>query len=76
MVFYTDEIEHVLDKQYQSEEKSLLFLLQGLNTDSDRFSKPAEFKVPFSLLYLENYTGCQICYCGYIRFVFTLWLNH
>lgn len=47
--FYTDEIEQVLHQQYQGEEKPLLFLLHGLNTDSHKFAEPAKFKVLFSL---------------------------
>ncbi|XP_059633078.1 uncharacterized protein LOC132275902 [Cornus florida] len=43
-VFYTDEIVKVLHDQYHSSEKPLLFLLHGLNTDSNNFSKPAEFE--------------------------------
>ncbi|XP_057968575.1 uncharacterized protein LOC131158040 [Malania oleifera] len=44
MVFYTDEIVRVLHKQYQGSGEPLLFLLHGLNTDSKKFSKPAEFE--------------------------------
>ncbi|GMN50708.1 hypothetical protein TIFTF001_019838 [Ficus carica] len=44
MVFYTDEIAEVLQNEYQESNKSLLFLLHGLNTDSDNYSKPAEFQ--------------------------------
>ncbi|KAH7657542.1 Xaa-Pro dipeptidase protein [Dioscorea alata] len=40
-VFYVDEIVQVLTDQYGESEKPLLFLLYGLNTDSDNFSKPA-----------------------------------
>lgn len=43
-VFYTDEIVKVLHDQYQGLEKPLLLLLHGLNTDSNKFSKPAEFE--------------------------------
>ncbi|KAM7519587.1 hypothetical protein LguiB_018549 [Lonicera macranthoides] len=44
MVYYTDEIVKVLHDQYQGSGKPLLFLLHGLNTDSNNFSKPAEFE--------------------------------
>ncbi|KAA8523222.1 hypothetical protein F0562_009645 [Nyssa sinensis] len=44
MVFYTDEIVKVLHDLYLGLGKPLLFLLHGLNTDSDKFSKPAEFE--------------------------------
>ncbi|KAF5788555.1 putative xaa-Pro dipeptidase [Helianthus annuus] len=42
--YYTDEITQVLNNQYQGSGKPLLFLLHGLNTDSQNFSKPAEFE--------------------------------
>nr|AKF43212.1 metallopeptidase M24 family protein [Pelargonium tetragonum] len=44
MIYYTDEIAQVLCDQYGGSGKPLLFLLHGLNTDSDNFSKPAEFQ--------------------------------
>ncbi|OMO91628.1 hypothetical protein COLO4_18232 [Corchorus olitorius] len=44
MVYYTDEITQVLVDQYKGSGKPLLFLLHGLNTDSNNFSKPAEFE--------------------------------
>ncbi|EOY30523.1 Metallopeptidase M24 family protein isoform 7, partial [Theobroma cacao] len=44
MVYYTDEIVQVLVDQYKGFGKPLLFLLHGLNTDSNNFSKPAEFE--------------------------------
>ncbi|OMO67327.1 hypothetical protein CCACVL1_20601 [Corchorus capsularis] len=44
MVYYTDEITQVLADQYKGSGKPLLFLLHGLNTDSNNFSKPAEFE--------------------------------
>ncbi|WMV37830.1 hypothetical protein MTR67_031215, partial [Solanum verrucosum] len=43
-VFYTDEIKEVLLDQYQATGAPLLFLLHGLNTDSNKYSKPAEFQ--------------------------------
>ncbi|XP_009792030.1 uncharacterized protein [Nicotiana sylvestris] len=43
-VFYTDEIKEVLSNQYQEMGTPLLFLLHGLNTDSNKYSKPAEFQ--------------------------------
>ncbi|CAB4318665.1 unnamed protein product [Prunus armeniaca] len=43
-VYYTDEITTVLHDEYQGSGKPLLFLLHGVNTDSDLFSKPAEFQ--------------------------------
>ncbi|POO00630.1 Aminopeptidase [Trema orientale] len=44
VVYYTDEISKVLQDEYQGSGKPLLFLLHGLNTDSNNFSKPAEFQ--------------------------------
>ncbi|XVE98028.1 hypothetical protein REPUB_Repub03eG0070000 [Reevesia pubescens] len=44
MVYYTDEIAQVLFDQYKGSRKPLLFLLHGLNTDSNNFSKPADFE--------------------------------
>ncbi|XP_059284363.1 uncharacterized protein LOC132037774 [Lycium ferocissimum] len=43
-VFYTDEIKEVLFDQYQATGTPLLFLLHGLNTDGNKYSKPAEFQ--------------------------------
>ncbi|XP_009605130.1 uncharacterized protein [Nicotiana tomentosiformis] len=43
-VFYIDEIKEVLSNQYQAMGTPLLFLLHGLNTDSNKYSKPAEFQ--------------------------------
>ncbi|KAL1547730.1 Xaa-Pro dipeptidase [Salvia divinorum] len=43
-VYYTDEIAKVLHQQYQGPGKPLLYLLHGLNTDSNNFSKPADFE--------------------------------
>lgn len=45
-VFYVDEIVQVLYDHFSEAGKPLLFLLYGLNTDSDKFSKPAELEVP------------------------------
>ncbi|GMH18066.1 hypothetical protein Nepgr_019907 [Nepenthes gracilis] len=42
--FYVDEMVKVLNDHYQGQGKPLLFLLYGLNTDSNNFSKPAEFE--------------------------------
>ncbi|GAV68293.1 Peptidase_M24 domain-containing protein/AMP_N domain-containing protein [Cephalotus follicularis] len=44
MVYYTDEIVVALHDIYKGSGKPLLYLLHGLNTDSNNFSKPAEFK--------------------------------
>ncbi|KAG6769965.1 hypothetical protein POTOM_025632 [Populus tomentosa] len=44
MVYYTDEIVGVLHELSNVSEKPLLFLLHGLNTDSNNYSKPAEFE--------------------------------
>ncbi|KAF6145333.1 hypothetical protein GIB67_016794 [Kingdonia uniflora] len=44
MVCHTDEIVEVLHTQYGGLGKPLLFFLHGLNTDSSKFSKPAELK--------------------------------
>ncbi|KAL9330086.1 hypothetical protein ACSQ67_005089 [Phaseolus vulgaris] len=41
---FSDEIGSVLQQHYQGAGKPLLFLLHGLNTDSNNFSKPAEFQ--------------------------------
>ncbi|CAN6564509.1 unnamed protein product [Malus baccata var. baccata] len=43
-VYYTNEITTVLHDEYKGSGKPLLFLLHGLGTDSDQFSKPAEFE--------------------------------
>lgn len=43
--FYTDEIVTILHNQSQGVAQPLLFLLHGLNTDSNNYSKPAEFGV-------------------------------
>ncbi|XP_073151521.1 uncharacterized protein [Henckelia pumila] len=43
-VYYTDEITKVLHEQYQGPGKPLLYLLHGLNSDSNNFSKPAHFE--------------------------------
>jgi Xaa-Pro dipeptidase len=43
--YFTDEIATVLQQNYQGSGKPLLFLLHGLNTDSNNFAKPAEFQV-------------------------------
>ncbi|CAI9100525.1 OLC1v1037645C1 [Oldenlandia corymbosa var. corymbosa] len=43
-VYYTDEITKVLHDLYKGHGKPLLYLLRGLNTDSNNFSKPAEFE--------------------------------
>ncbi|RAL48801.1 hypothetical protein DM860_001121 [Cuscuta australis] len=43
-VFYTDEIVHVLLDLYKEKGNPLLFLLHGLNTDSNKLSKPADFQ--------------------------------
>ncbi|GAB4838938.1 hypothetical protein Ancab_028469 [Ancistrocladus abbreviatus] len=44
MAFYVDEMVGVLLNEYKGQGKPLLFLLNGLNTDSNNFSKPAEFE--------------------------------
>ncbi|XP_050219269.1 uncharacterized protein LOC126669762 isoform X2 [Mercurialis annua] len=44
MVFYTDEIVECLHELSKGVDKPLLFLLHGLNTDSNNFSKAAEFE--------------------------------
>lgn len=44
-VFYTDDIVKVLHEQFQGQGKPLLFLLHGLNTDSNNYAKPAKFEV-------------------------------
>lgn len=44
-VYHTDEITKVLHQKYQGPGQPLLYLLHGLNTDSDKFSKPADFEV-------------------------------
>lgn len=54
-VFYTDEVVTVLHNQYQGVGQPLLFLLHGLNTDSNNFSKPAQFVVLASLTSLARY---------------------
>ncbi|KAL6974686.1 Xaa-Pro dipeptidase [Sarracenia purpurea var. burkii] len=44
MVFHTDEIGKVLHNHFEGPGKPLLFLLHGLNTDSNNYSKPANFE--------------------------------
>ncbi|KAL6974517.1 Xaa-Pro dipeptidase [Sarracenia purpurea var. burkii] len=44
MVFHTDEIGKVLHNHFEGPGKPLLFLLHGLNTDSNNYSKPAKFE--------------------------------
>lgn len=56
MVCYADEIAGVLHDEYRGTEKPLLFLLHGLNTDSDNFSKPAEFQVDILVPFLSQIT--------------------
>lgn len=66
MACYADEIGGVLHDMYQGSGKPLLFLLHGKNTDSDKFSKPADFQVDLSLskvseisfffFFLQNFT--------------------
>ncbi|XP_015955204.1 uncharacterized protein LOC107479593 [Arachis duranensis] len=41
---FTDEIASVLQERYKGSGKPLLFLLHGLNTDSNNFSTPADFE--------------------------------
>ncbi|KAK6941412.1 Aminopeptidase P, N-terminal [Dillenia turbinata] len=43
-VFYTDEIAGTLHDLYRDSGKPLLYLLHGLNTDSNQYSKPASFE--------------------------------
>lgn len=50
MVYYTDEIAGVLHDHFQGSGKPL-FLLHGLNTDSNKYAKPAEFEVLTSRTY-------------------------
>ncbi|KAB1209303.1 Xaa-Pro dipeptidase [Morella rubra] len=42
--YYTDEVTGVLHDHFQGSGKPLLFLLHGLNTDSNKYAKPAEFE--------------------------------
>jgi Xaa-Pro dipeptidase len=44
-VFYVDELVSTLKKLNEGIEKLTLYLLNGLNTDSNRYSKPADFQV-------------------------------
>ncbi|MQL80443.1 hypothetical protein Taro_012890 [Colocasia esculenta] len=60
MVFYVDEIAEVLDRQYGGPGKPLLFLLYGLNTDSNNFSKPAVLEVPLSRPSLQLFFYCFV----------------
>ena len=55
MVYYTDEITGVLHDQFQGSGKPLLFLLHGLNTDSNNYAKPAEFEVLTSYIFLSHH---------------------
>jgi len=52
---FTDEIATVLQQNYQGSGKPLLFLLHGLNTDSNNFAKPAEFQVLNSYHFYNYY---------------------
>ncbi|CAN6456960.1 unnamed protein product [Victoria cruziana] len=75
MVCFTDEISAVLHDQYRGPGKPMLFLLHGLNTDSNNFSKPAKFEVmrrtrvgmkeyqleSIFLHYVYMYGGCRHC---------------
>lgn len=65
VAYYTDEITKVLQDEYQGSGKPLLFLLHGLNTDSDNFSKPAEFQVFSQTPYLfqRSYSYCHNLTC-------------
>ncbi|KAE8706816.1 Metallopeptidase M24 family protein isoform 2 [Hibiscus syriacus] len=66
MVNYTDEIAQVLVDQYKGSGKPLLFLLHGVNTDSNNFSKPTEFEgiekfeTDLTTL-LPILTECRVC---------------
>ncbi|XP_058069334.1 uncharacterized protein LOC131218673 [Magnolia sinica] len=44
LVCYSDEITEVLKSHYRGPGKPLLYLLHGLNTDSNKFSTPAKFE--------------------------------
>uniref|UniRef100_A0A2P2LCM9 Xaa-Pro dipeptidase n=1 Tax=Rhizophora mucronata TaxID=61149 RepID=A0A2P2LCM9_RHIMU len=66
MVHYTDEIEEALCEHDKGVERPLLFLLHGLNTDSNNYSKPAEFegieKFETDLTTLHPIlTECRVC---------------
>lgn len=43
-VYYTNEMEDILRSLATDNETVLLYLLHGLNTDSNKFSQPAQFK--------------------------------
>ncbi|KAK9130013.1 hypothetical protein Sjap_010500 [Stephania japonica] len=43
-VHYTDEIPGILKSQYRGPGKPLLYLLSGLNSDSNKYSIPASFE--------------------------------
>lgn len=59
MVYYTEEITTVLHDQYKGVGKPLLFLLHGLNTDSNNYSQPATFEVWRSvILEIQNSVEC------------------
>lgn len=60
MVYHTDEIVQVLHDQYNGSGNPLLFLLHGLNTDSNNFSKPAEFEVlPYHAFFFSMFLVCK-----------------
>lgn len=59
-VCFTDEIATVLQQNYQGSGKPLLFLLHGLNTDSNNFAKPAEFQVLSSYHYYHYFFSIQL----------------
>lgn len=53
MTYFTDEIATVLQQHYQGLGNPLLFLLHGLNTDSNNYSTPAQFEVLIYFLTLH-----------------------
>ncbi|XP_020973001.1 LOW QUALITY PROTEIN: xaa-Pro dipeptidase [Arachis ipaensis] len=61
---FTDEIASVLQERYKGSGKPLLFLLHGLNTDSNNFSTPADFEVVNALLVvlIKKWISIVICF--------------
>lgn len=46
LVFYVDEMTQTLQNLFKEKDKKpLLYLLYGMNTDSNNYSKPAKFEV-------------------------------
>lgn len=69
LVFYVDEMTQTLQNLFKEmENKPLLYMLYGMNTDSNNYSKPAKFEVIETLDILFNlllYNSNVCWYCTY-----------